>query len=145
MGLQLQIFMDFCWILGGFWGPQALKSTIFLEKITALGWPPYALPGAAALNKICKKHRKNCGFSHNPLLMKFKISSTFFALVALCCGTLRFFRDVVFGRLSASILGSFWRHLAGFGPPSWSRVGSSWLSIRPQLLIFGVFWSILAP
>ena len=56
-----------------------------------------------------------------------------------------FFRDVVFGRLPASILGSFWLDLGRFGPPSWSHVGSSWVSIAPQIAIFGVFWTILAP
>ena len=47
-----------------------------------------------------------------------------------------FFRDVVFGRLPASILEGFWLDLDGFGPPSWSHVGSSWVSIEPQIEIF---------
>ena len=56
-----------------------------------------------------------------------------------------FFRDVVFERLPASILDGFWLDFDGFGPPSWSHVGSSWVSIGPQIAIFGVFWAILAP
>ena len=56
-----------------------------------------------------------------------------------------FFRDVVFGRLPASILEGFWLDLDGFGPPSWSHVGSSWASIGPPIAIFGVCWAILAP
>ena len=56
-----------------------------------------------------------------------------------------FFRDVVFGRLPASILESFWLDLDGFGPPSWGHVGSSCVSIGPRIAILGVFWEILAP
>ena len=56
-----------------------------------------------------------------------------------------FFRDVAFGRLPASILEGFGLDLEGFGPPSWSHVGSSWVSIGPQNAIFGVFRAILAP
>ena len=56
-----------------------------------------------------------------------------------------FVRDVVFGRLPALILGGFWLDLDGFGPPSWGHVGSSWVSIGPQIAILGVFWAILAP
>ena len=56
-----------------------------------------------------------------------------------------FFRGVVLERLPASILGSFWLDLDGFGPPSWNHVGSSWVSFGPQIAIFGVFWAILAP
>ena len=56
-----------------------------------------------------------------------------------------FFRDVVFGRLPASILGGIWLNLEGFGPPSWSHVGSSWVSFGRQIVIFGIFWAILAP
>ena len=57
-------------------------------------------------------------FTYNILLLKFKISSTFFALVALCCGKIGFFRNVVFGRLPASILEGFGLDLDGFGRPS---------------------------
>ena len=56
-----------------------------------------------------------------------------------------FFRDVVFGRLPASILEGFGLDLDGFGLPSWSHVGSSWVSIGPQIAILSVFWAILAP
>ena len=56
-----------------------------------------------------------------------------------------FFREVVFGRLHASILEGLGLDLDGFGSPSWGHVGSGWVSIGPRIAIFCVYWAILAP
>ena len=67
------------------------------------------------------------------------------SLVAYFGEEIMFFREVVFGRLPASILEGLGLDLDGFGSPSWGHVGSSWVSIGPRIAIFGVYWSILAP
>ena len=51
-----------------------------------------------------------------------------------------FFRDVVFGRLPASILEGFWLDLDGLGPPSWSHVG---LKLGLNWALNCDFWRLL--
>ena len=64
-----------------FGGPGLGNRAFFVVKTNAFGQPPYALPGAEALSKICKKPRKNWGFRYNLLLLKFQISATLFHLL----------------------------------------------------------------
>ena len=56
-----------------------------------------------------------------------------------------FFRDVVLERSPASILVCLRLHLGWFGHPSSNHVGTDWTSSGSQIVIFGVFWAILAP
>ena len=64
-----------------FGGLGLRNQAFFIAKTNAFGQRPYALPGAEAPSKICKKPRKNQGFRYNLLLLKFKISATLFHLL----------------------------------------------------------------
>ena len=59
-----------------FGGPGLGNRAFFVVKTNAFGQPPYALPGAEALSKICQKPEENRSFHYDLLLLKFKINST---------------------------------------------------------------------
>ena len=61
------------------------NQAIFMVKTNAFGQPPYALPGAEALRKICKKPRKNCGFHYDLLYFALFLSAKKVQRFSTCC------------------------------------------------------------
>ena len=61
--LLLASIFAFLWVWGRFWmdfgGLGLGNRAFFVVKTNAFGQPPYALPGAETLSKICKKPGKN--------------------------------------------------------------------------------------
>ena len=78
--------------------------------------------------------------------MKFKISSMFLALVALCCGKIVFFRNVVLERRLHRLRRAWGSKLEGLGLQVEGlglQVGTKLEHVGPEAAIFGLLWALL--